>query len=131
MKTTRSPRRDRITPQQAKQQLAALKQAREQDLIAHAQRRAQGADTEPRIGEPLESRSFLAEMEELIRFACEPVPLRSGIEKFGFGPFHYMKMALDGSARVFAFPTKALADEALKRSCAAEAPARASSRFAA
>ena len=56
-----------------------------------------------------------AEVDELLRLACEDVPLNSGYEELGSGKFMYVKQSTKcGSVRVFRFRDQATCTQAMQ-----------------
>lgn len=56
-----------------------------------------------------------AEVDELLRLACEDVPLNSGYEEYGSGKYVYSKMSRKcGSVRVFRFRDHATCMQAMQ-----------------
>ena len=53
-------------------------------------------------------------LADLLKKAAEDVPLRSGQQTFGSGPYTYLKAARDGSTRIFRFRSFLQAQEAME-----------------
>ena len=60
----------------------------------------------------------------LLEKAAEDVPLQSGHQSFGRGPYCYVKIARDGSSRTFRFRTQEKAHEAMAIGVANDVPLR-------